>query len=166
MKKLVIGMFALCLTMGMMSCGNKAAGNKDGKDSAATEAQAEVKEEKTVDVNEVLAKAKAEGANWDEAQWKDAIKDMFRALSPMFEYFKGIEDRMKGADNGTDAEKAAAAAKIMEEVEAKQKEFEPMEKAMEEFNKIAEQNPIAKKLLDDKAFEEELKKEFNLPEDF
>jgi hypothetical protein len=37
---------------------------------------------------------------------------------------------------------------------------------MEEFNKIAEQNPVAKKLLDDKAFEEELKKEFNLPEDF
>jgi hypothetical protein len=166
MKKLVIGMFALCLTMGMLSCGNKAAGNKDGKDSAATEAQAEVKEEKTVDVNEVLAKAKAEGANWDEAQWKDAIKDMFRALSPMLEYYKSIEDRMKGADKGTDAEKAAAAAKIMEEVEAKQKEFEPMEKAMEEFNKIAEQNPIAKKLLDDKAFEEELKKEFNLPEDF
>lgn len=166
MKKLVIGMFALCLTMGMMSCGNKAAGNKDGKDSAATEAQAEVKEEKTVDVNEVLAKAKAEGANWDEAQWKDAIKDMFRALSPMLEYFKGVEDRMKEADKGTDAEKAAAAAKIMEEVEAKQKEFEPMEKAMEEFNKIAEQNPVAKKLLDDKAFQEEMKKEFNLPEDF
>jgi hypothetical protein len=152
--------------MGMLSCGNKAAGNKDGKDSAATEAQAEVKEEKTVDVNEVLAKAKAEGANWDEAQWKDAIKDMFRALSPMLEYFKGVEDRMKEADKGTDAEKAAAAAKIMEEVEAKQKEFEPMEKAMEEFNKIAEQNPIAKKLLDDKAFQEEMKKEFNLPEDF
>lgn len=166
MKKLVIGMFALCLTMGMMSCGNKAAGNKDGKDSAATEAQAEVKEEKTVDVNEVLAKAKAEGANWDEAQWKDAIKDMFRALSPMLEYFKGVEDRMKEADKGTDAEKAAAVAKIMEEAEAKQKEFEPMEKAMEEFNKIAEQNPVAKKLLDDKAFQEEMKKEFNLPEDF
>ena len=166
MKKLVIGMFALCLTMGMLSCGNKAAGNKDGKDSAATEAQAEVKEEKTVDVNEVLAKAKAEGANWDEAQWKDAIKDMFRALSPMLEYFKGVEDRMKEADKGTDAEKAAAVAKIMEEAEAKQKEFEPMEKAMEEFNKIAEQNPIAKKLLDDKAFQEEMKKEFNLPEDF
>ena len=73
---------------------------------------------------------------------------------------------MKEADNGTDAEKAAAAAKIMEEVEAKQKEFEPMEKAMEEFNKIAEQNPIAKKLLDDKAFQEEMKKEFNLPESF
>ena len=166
MKKLVIGMFALCLTMGMLSCGNKAAGNKDGKDSAATEAQAEVKEEKTVDVNEVLAKAKAEGANWDEAQWKDAIKDMFRALSPMLEYFKGVEDRMKEADKGTDAEKAAAVAKIMEEAEAKQKEFEPMEKAMEEFNTIAKQNPIAKKLLDDKAFQEEMKKEFNLPEDF
>ena len=143
MKKLVIALCVLCMGLGVISCSDK-----------------------KVDLQELVSKAKAEGANWDEAQWKDAIKDMFRALSPMLEYFKGMEDRMKEADNGTDAEKAAAAAKIMEEVEAKQKEFEPMEKAMEEFNKIAEQNPIAKKLLDDKAFEEELKKEFNLPEDF
>ena len=166
MKKLVIGMFALCLTMGMMSCGNKAAGNKDGKDSAATEAQAEVKEEKTVDVNEVLAKAKAEGANWDEAQWKDAIKDMFTGIKPMIDWAKEMETKAKELENSDDATKMAAMAELMKDVEAKQKEFEPMEKAMEEFNKIAEQNPIAKKLLDDKAFEEELKKEFNLPEDF
>ena len=48
----------------------------------------------------------------------------------------------------------------MEDAEAMQKKFEPMEKAMEEFNAIAEKNPIAKKLMDDKAFEEEIKKEF------
>lgn len=165
MKKLVIGMFALCLGLGLVSCGNKAGASKDGKDSTAAEAQAEVKEEKTVDLNELVAKVKAEGANWDEAQWKEAFKDMFRGLAPMIEYARDLEAKMKEAENGTDAEKAAAAAKLMEDAEAMQKKFEPMEKAMEEFNAIAEKNPIAKKLMDDKAFEEEIKKEFNLPED-
>jgi hypothetical protein len=36
---------------------------------------------------------------------------------------------------------------------------------MEEYNKIVEANPIAKKISEDKAFEAELKKEFDLPED-
>ena len=43
--------------------------------------------------------------------------------------------------------------------------FEPMTKAMEEFMEIAEKNPTAKKVMDDKAFQEEVKKEFNLPEE-
>ena len=53
----------------------------------------------------------------------------------------------------------------MKEVEAKQKEFEPLSKAFEEFSNIAEKNPVAKKLMEDKAFEQEMKKEFNLPEE-
>lgn len=53
----------------------------------------------------------------------------------------------------------------MKEAEAKQKEFEPLSKAFEEFSNIAEKNPVAKKLMEDKAFEQEMKKEFNLPEE-
>jgi hypothetical protein len=72
---------------------------------------------------------------------------------------------MKEVESGDDAAKAAAVAKIMTESEAKQKEFAPLEKQMDEYNAILEANPIGKKLNNDKAFQEELKKEFNLPED-
>ena len=141
MKKFIIGMFALCLGLGMISC------NKE------------------VNAQDVVAKAKAEGANWDEAQWKDAFKDMFKAAAPMFDYMKEMEKKMKEAESGDDAAKIAAAAEIMKEAEAKQKEFEPLSKAFEEFSNIAEKNPVAKKLMEDKAFEQEMKKEFNLPEE-
>jgi len=141
MKKFIIGMFAFCLGLGMVSC------NKE------------------VNAQDVVAKAKAEGANWDEAQWKDAFKDMFKAAAPMFDYMKEMEKKMKDAESGDDAAKIAAAAEIMKEAEAKQKEFEPLSKAFEEFSNIAEKNPVAKKLMEDKAFEQEMKKEFNLPEE-
>lgn len=141
MKKFIIGMFAFCLGLGMVSC------NKE------------------VNAQDVLAKVKAEGANWDEAQWKDAFKDMLKAAAPMFNYMKDMEKKMKEAENGDDAAKIAAAAEIMKDVEAKQKEFEPLSKAFEEFINIAEKNPVAKKLMEDKAFEQEMKKEFNLPEE-
>ena len=141
MKKVIIGMFAFCLGLGMVSC------NKE------------------VNAQDVVAKAKAEGANWDEAQWKDAFKDMFKAAAPMFDYMKEMEKKLKDAESGDDAAKIAAAAEIMKEAEAKQKEFEPLSKAFEEFSNIAEKNPVAKKLMEDKAFEQEMKKEFNLPEE-
>ena len=136
-------MFVLCMGIGMMSC------SKDKK----------------VDLQELVAKAKAEGAKWDEAQWKEAIKDLFTGAKPMIDWMKDVETKMKEAEGGEDAAKLAAAAKLMEEAEAKQKEFEPLTKAMEEFMEIAENNPTAKKVMDDKAFQEEMKKEFNLPEE-
>ena len=143
MKKLVIALCVLCMGLGVISCSDK-----------------------KVDLQELVSKAKAEGANWDEAQWKDAIKDMFTGIKPMIDWAKEMETKAKELENSDDATKMAAMAELMKDVEAKQKEFEPMEKAMEEFNEIAKKNPVAKKLLDDKAFQEEMKKEFNLPEDF
>ena len=142
MKKLVIALCVLCMGLGVISCSDK-----------------------KVDLQELVSKAKAEGANWDEAQWKDAIKDMFTGIKPMIDWAKEMETKAKELENSDDATKMAAMAELMKDVEAKQKEFEPM-KAMEEFNEIAKKNPVAKKLLDDKAFQEEMKKEFNLPEDF
>jgi hypothetical protein len=91
---------------------------------------------------------------------------MFTGIKPMIDWAKEMETKAKELENSDDATKMAAMAELMKDVEAKQKEFEPMEKAMEEFNEIAEKNPVAKKLLDDKAFQEEMKKEFNLPESF
>ena len=153
MKKLLIGLFAFFMVMGMVSCA------KDG-------AKGDAKEAVKVDPQEVLDKAKAEGANWDEAQWKDAIRDMFKGLTPLFDFMRDMQDQMAEAEKMEDeAQKLAAAAKIMADVQAKQQEFEPLSKIMEEFEGLGEKFPALQKVLDDKAFQEELKKEFNLPED-
>lgn len=145
MKKLMIGLFVLCFGLGMVSCGDSA--------------------DKKVTVEEVLAKAKAESANWDEAQWKDAFRDMMKAVSPMFDYLRDIQAQMKEAEKGDDAAKAAALAKLMEDAEAKQKEFEPMQKALDEFDELVKKSPVGKKVSEDKEFEAEMKKEFNLPDE-
>lgn len=155
MKKLLMGIFAFCLGLGMISCGNKTVSNNEGEKVA----------EKKITPQEVIAKAKAEGANWDEAQWKAAMKDMMKAVSPLFDYMRDMEKQMKEAENGDDAAKVAAVAKIMSDAESKKKEFEPLEKALNEFEKIMEGSEIGKKVNEDKAFQEEIKKEFNLPED-
>ncbi|MCR5152249.1 MAG: hypothetical protein K6A98_03710 [Prevotella sp.] len=146
MKKLIIGLFALCLGLGMVSC------NKEVN--------------KEVNVQDVVAKAKAEGANWDEAQWKQAFKDMMTGLKPLIDKSKEIQAKINEAEKGDDAAKLAAVGEIMKDAEAMEKKYEPLTKAMEEFTKIAESNPIGKKLANDKAFEEELKKEFDLPDDW
>ena len=88
MKKLVIAMFVLCMGIGMVSC------SKDKK----------------VDLQELVAKAKAEGAKWDETQWKEAIKDLFTGAKPMIDWMKDVETQMKEAEGGEDAAKLAAAA--------------------------------------------------------
>lgn len=155
MKKLLMGIFAFCLGLGMISCGNKTVSNNEGEKVA----------EKKITPQEVIAKAKAEGANWDKAQWKAAMKDMMKAVSPLFDYMRDMEKQMKEAENGDDAAKVAAVAKIMSDAESKKKEFEPLEKALNEFEKIMEGSEIGKKVNEDKAFQEEIKKEFNLPED-
>ena len=163
MKKLFFMSLAFCLGLGMMSCGNNAKAGA-AVDSTATE---EVKAEapaKKVDINELVAKAKAEGANWDEAQWKAAYEDMFIAMEPMIKMARDMEEKTKAAK--TEDEKMKIALEMLANMEKMQKEMEPLEKGMNEFEKIIEANPIAKKISDDPAFQAEMKKKFNLPEDF
>lgn len=154
---------AFCLGLGMMSCGNNAKAGAAADSTATEEVKAEAPAKK-VDVKEVIAKAKAEGANWDEAQWKAAYEDMFIAMEPMIKMARDMEEKTKAAK--TEDEKMKIALEMLANMEKVQKEMDPLEKGMNEFEKIVEANPIAKKVSDDPAFQAEMKKKFNLPEDF
>ena len=104
----------------------------------------------------VVEKAKAEGANWTEDQWKTAIKDATKAMKPMLLEANELQKKAEAAK--TDEEKVAfisEAAKMMEK-------YKDLEAQMTEFGKLIEGNPIAKKLNDDKAFEAEVEKELGL----
>lgn len=147
----------------MMSCGNNAKAGAAADSTATEEVKAEAPAKK-VDINELVAKAKAEGANWDEAQWKAAYEDMFIAMEPMIKMARDMEEKTKAAK--TEDEKMKIALEMLANMEKMKKEMDPLEKGMNEFEKIVEANPIAKKVSDDPAFQAEMKKKFNLPEDF
>jgi hypothetical protein len=163
MKKMFFISLAFCLGLGMMSCGNNAKAGAAADSTATEEVKAEAPAKK-VDINELVAKAKAEGANWDEAQWKAAYEDMFIAMEPMIKMARDMEEKTKAAK--TEDEKMKIALEMLANMEKMQKEMDPLEKGMNEFEKIVEANPIAKKVSDDPAFQAEMKKKFNLPEDF
>lgn len=163
MKKMFFISLAFCLGLGMMSCGNNAKAGAAADSTATEEVKAEAPAKK-VDINELVAKAKAEGANWDEAQWKAAYEDMFIAMEPMIKMARDMEEKTKAAK--TEDEKMKIALEMLANMEKVQKEMDPLEKGMNEFEKIVEANPIAKKVSDDPAFQAEMKKKFNLPEDF
>ena len=115
-------MVAFAMSISFMSCKNEA-----GKDAASAEQKSTTENvEQKVDLVELVAKVKAEGANWSVDQWKDAFKSALIALKPMMETMSEFQAKLKGA-------KEEDAAKIMSELEAKSKEFEPIEKAMTEF---------------------------------
>ena len=164
MKKIIVLSFAVCLAFGMMSCGNNAKGG-DGADSTKAEVAEAQAPAKKVDLKEVIAKAKAEGANWDETQWKATFEDVFTGLDPMFQVLRDMQAKQKAVENASEEEQAKVALEMMANLEKMEKEMKPFEEAMNEFEKIVEANPVAKKLSDDKAFQEEMKKKFNLPDD-
>ena len=94
MKKMFFISLAFCLGLGMMSCGNNAKAGAAADSTATEEVKAEAPAKK-VDINELVAKAKAEGANWDEAQWKAAYEDMFTAMEPMIKMARDMEEKPK-----------------------------------------------------------------------
>lgn len=113
------------------------------------------------DLKGIIDKAKAEGANWTEAQWKDAYKDATKALKPMMEEAaamgKKIQEAMtKGDEN--------AAKSIMEDAQKMQEKFKPVEDQMKELETIAKGTEVGKKVFEDEAFAAEVAKELGIDE--
>ena len=153
MKKLMIAMFAFVLCTGMFSCKDKAAPAGGDADSTKVEAQAQ---EETPDFAALIEKAKAEGANWDEAQWKDAFKQALLCIKPMMIEMAEISEAIE-----KDPEKAVD---LMAKLEGMGEKYADVEKNMDEWEKIVEANPIAKKISDDEEWGKAAMKELGIPE--
>ena len=152
MKKVLL-MFVAFMGLTMMSC----TANEGAKPAAEGEQAVENVEQK-VDLNEIVAKAKAEGANWSVDQWKDAFKSMLIGMKPMMDFMMDMKEKM---EKGSEADQL----KLLGELEAKAKEMEPFEKAMEEFNAAAEATENGKKVADDEEWGKQVLKELGYPED-
>ncbi len=131
MKKLLIGMLALVMAVGFTACSSG-----------------------TPTMEEIVASAKADGANWTVDQWKDAYRNMATNVKPMMDEMKEMMELLE-----KDPTKAMEMAQNLET------KYAPLNKLVEEFDEIAASTENGKKVAEDKEFEEQLKKEFDFPDD-
>lgn len=144
MKKfLLAGIVALAMGFAFVSCNQKSDAPVDIKtDGTAVEV-----------LTDIVAKAKADGANWTVDQWKYVFKQAAIAIKPMM---VEIDEATKNIGNMTEEEVAA--------MEEKFQAFQPIDDLMNEFQKIAEACPNGKAVNDDKDFEKQLTEELGLPD--
>ena len=131
MKKLLIGMLALVMAVGFTACSSG-----------------------TPTMEEIVASAKADGANWTVDQWKDAYRNMAVNVKPMMDEMKEMMELLEKDPT-----------KAMEMAQKLKTKYAPLNKLVEEFDEIAASTENGKKVAEDKEFEEQLKKEFDFPDD-
>ena len=141
MKKVLVGMLALVMCLGLASC---------SKESGASLA-------------DVVAKAKTDGANWSVDEWKDAYKTAMEAVKPMMLEVSEITKSMQ-APEGQEADPAKL-AEAMGKLQELQTKYGDVEKLMDEFEKIAKGTENGKKVSEDEEWLKSVAKELGLPED-
>lgn len=132
MKKVVLSLFIMMMGLCFVACSGTGA-----------------------DLKSVVESAQKDGANWTEAQWKDAFKTVMKAAKPML---KDLGELQKKAEGASEEEQI----KLLGEMTEKMKTYEEVNKQFEAFQKAAESTEIGKKLSEDKAFQEELAKDLGL----
>lgn len=146
MKNLWIGMLALMMAFCLGSCREKS------DQPAAGDATEQVAE--TPSLEDIVAKAKAESANWTIDDWKTNFKAAMAAIAPMLKKIGEMQQQV-----GDDPAKAAAAlgdlAKLMEEME-------PMDKLIEQFDSIAQTSEIGKAVMADTVFQKQVAEELGV----
>lgn len=158
MKKVFFSMSLMVMGLFFVACTNSAPKVEDAA-NAATEVKEAVESVSIDDLKAVVESAKKDGANWTEAQWKDAFKTVIKAAKPMLVAMKDME---KKAENATEDEKLKIATEMMDKL----KEYKDVGDQFEAFQSAADASAIGKKLGEDKEFQKELEKDLDLGEGF
>lgn len=148
MKKLLIGMFAFALCLGMNSCIKE---NKEAAEKAVEEVV-----EKAPALADIVAKAKAEGANWSVDEWKEQFKQVMLAIKPMMVEMSDLVKNMK--------DDPSKMAEMIKESENIQKKYADLNKLMEEFSEIAEATENGKVVIDDEEWGKKMMEELGIPD--
>ena len=148
MKNLWIGMLALVMAFCFGSC-------KEKSEQPAGDATEQVAE--TPSLEDIVAKAKAESANWTADDWKANMKAAMVAVAPMLKKVGELMGKMEGDD-------PAKAAEMQGELTKLQEEFAPMEKLMDELDSICDASEIGKTVMADTVWEKQVKEELGIPD--
>lgn len=144
-------MLALMLGFCVVSCRENP--NKDDKANAESE-----QVEENLTLADIVAKAKAESANWTADQWKDYMKKAMVIVAPSL---KKVGEMMESI--GDDPAKAAEA---IDQLKALQEEFAPMEGLLDELDSICNASEIGKAVMEDTVWVNQVRKELGFTEDF
>lgn len=184
MKKLFIGFVAFLFCFGLNSCkketpsttsektsstgqfptaektstGQTSTGEKTSTGQAPEDKKA-VAENPSMSAADIVAKAKAEGANWTVDEWKAAFRDMLLKAKPMMVEIGEIE---KNVDD-KDPEKIMEALNKIQQIQSTK--YGDINKAYEEFGKVAESTPNGKIVADDEKWGMQLLKELGISGD-
>ena len=80
MKKVFFSMSLMVMGLFFVACTNSAPKAEDAAKAATEEVKEAVEEAVSIDdLKAVVESAKKDGANWTEAQWKDAFKTVMKA---------------------------------------------------------------------------------------
>ena len=147
MKKLFLaGIVALAMGFAFVSC----------NESSKSDAPVDIKTDGTaVEVlTDIVAKAKADGANWTIDQWKYVYKQAAIAVKPLLVQLADLSENMTEEN----------ALEKLADIEKLSAEYEPLEKLMDEFTELAKGTENGKAVDEDKDFEKQLQEELGLPD--
>ena len=154
MRKLFFGMFALLMGVTIVSCNQKQDPAAENADSAKVEAAAPAADQAPA-LADIVAKMKAEGANWTADQWKENLGQAMLAVKPILVKMQEMVAKMEAGDVNVAAELEAF---------TQTKEAKEMEALTDEIEKIVEANPEAKKVYEDQEWQKKFKEENGIPE--
>ncbi len=143
-------MLALMLGFCVVSC-------KEKSEQAAKAGDAVEKVDENLSLEDIVAKAKAEGANWTADEWKANMKSALAILAPTLKEFAEMTEKVK-AD-------PSKAMELVAEMEKKQVEFEPIKKMIDELDSIAGASDIGKAVMEDTVWTNQVKKELGIPDE-
>ena len=150
-------MLAVAGMLSFTACGNKAATTAAADADSATMAETPAAN-KEVSMADIVAKAKAEGANWSVDEWKAAFRQVAIAIKPMAvemdAFFKKVTSGAAKDMKGEDIEK---------EGDALQAKYADTNKLLDEFTNIAKGTENGTKVVEDDKWGEELFKELGIP---
>ena len=159
MRKNFLMILAVAGMLSFTACGNKTAANAAGADSAAVAENAEADANQEVSLADVVAKAKAEGANWSVDEWKAQFRNVAIAIKPMAVDMDAFVKKYVNGDV-----KDLKTEDLEKEGKALEEKYADLNKLLDEFNAIAEGTVNGKTVADDKAWGEALFKELGIPE--
>ena len=151
MKHFIIGVIALVLCLGMSSC-KKEAANEPQNEPAAQEQAVEA----APSLADVVAKAKAEGANWSVDEWKAQVKEFLLAIKPVMLEMESVSKRMESEPDKIQ--------EIMGELKGLEEKYSGFSNLVDEFTQIATSTANGKTVIDDEEWLENLREELGVPE--
>lgn len=150
MKKTLVVMMAFVFGMAITSC-------KQGSKGADQEAAAA---DPAKTLTELVEKSKADGSKWTVDEWKDAFKTAMAAVAPTMKEISAIMESLKPKE-GEDID-TTKLAEAMGKIKAIEEKFTPVQELLNQFDSISKSYPNGKAVSEDKEFEEQCLKEFDI----